>query len=175
MATWLWLSRPEESPHGPLTIQQIQAVAELVTTRIEVADVRDCRIRGRTGGTQAIVVVKGQILLGVDLQQADLIDVNTTSRTATLVLPQPRVISVRLDHQQTRIVAMGPYGLWQMVPWRTKDAEVVNRAYAEAQQALEQAAAQSELIAQARAHAQGVLDRFGQAVSWQIKVQWPDK
>lgn len=172
LAVMAWLLRPAPTSNGPLTIEQVQALAELVTARIEVADVRQARIKGRVGGAQAILVVKGQILLGVDLNQAKLLNVNKASKTATLLLPQPRVTSVRLDHQRSRIVAMGPYGLWVMVPWRSKDAEVVNLAFTEAQQALEQAAADPELLGKARQHAQDVLGSFALDLSWQLNIQW---
>lgn len=98
------------------------------------------------------------------------------TRTATLVLTQPRVTSVRLDHGRSRIVTMGPYGLWVIVPSRSKDAEVINLAFMEAQQSMERAATDPELVAKARQHAREVLERFALDLSWQLDIQWmPDE
>lgn len=175
LARW-WSAKPPPTAPSPLTIEQIQAMAELVTARINVSGVRECRIDGFTGGTTALLVVKGEILLGVDLEQARFTSNDPANRTATLLLPQPHVTAVRLDHQHTSISSMGPHGLWVLVPWRTMDQKVINRAYREAQAELEAAAQDPKLRQQSRVHAETALNRFGAAMSWQIHIQWmPEK
>ena len=46
----VWIQTPAPAPHptGP-TIQHIQQLAALVTTRVEIADVQETRISGVTG------------------------------------------------------------------------------------------------------------------------------
>ena len=171
LARW-WIAQPAPITLTPMTIEQIQALAELVIARVHVSDVRECRIDGFTGGTRALLVVKGEILLGVDLEQAQFAGHDPVRRSATLLLPEPRVTSVCLDHQATRISAMGPHGLWVLVPWRTMDQRVINRAYQEAQAAVEAVATEPEPLRQAKSHAEAVLQRFATAMSWQLHIQW---
>jgi hypothetical protein len=171
LARW-WTAWPAPVAPPPMTIEQIQALAELVTARVHVSDVRECRIDGFTGGTRVLLVVRGEILLGVDLEQARFAGNDAARRSSTLLLPEPRVTSVRLDHQGTRITSMGPHGLWVIVPWRTKDQQLINRAYQEAQAALEAAADDPDLPQHGKAHAEAVLHRFATAMSWQLHIQW---
>ena len=82
------LSRGSSPPPSAPTIEQIQQLSSLVTLRVEVADVLESSITGYTGGVKAVLVVKGDLLLGVDLSQAKLEKVDLVARTAVLVLPR---------------------------------------------------------------------------------------
>src|SRR4051812_11972339 len=90
---------------GP-TIQQVQSLSTLVTIRVEVADVQETHLEGRTGGIRAAVLVKGDFLLGTDLGRAVFKVMDRSERRAVLVLPQPRVTSPRLDLDRTRIFSL---------------------------------------------------------------------
>ena len=94
---------PWESRHAGLTIQQIQPLSSLVTTRVDVADVVEGNLVGYTGAVKAAILVKGDFLLGVDLTQARFDSVDPDRRTATLLLPRPTLASPRVDHSRTRV------------------------------------------------------------------------
>ena len=107
-----WTIRPEQRPapgNGP-TIEQIQLLAELVTLKVDLADVRMTELRGKVGGLKAILVVRGEAAVGVDLSEARFEPVDQRNRRAVLVLPQPRVLWVRLDHEQTKLAGVWPWG-----------------------------------------------------------------
>ena len=65
-------------------------------------------------------------------------------KTAVLLLPQPQVQSVRLDHERTKLIGLWPSGLWTIVPDEQEaDAAVVNAAYEQAERTVAEAAKES--------------------------------
>ncbi len=113
------VSPPEPTPAvarvagaGP-TIERVRELSALTTLRIDVADAFVTELRGRTGGTTAVLVC-GQVAIGVE----------------------PQVQFARLDHERTKLVGVWAGGLWMVVPGgRDADAAAVNAGYREAQRA----------------------------------------
>ena len=176
LAKWLGLRSDMQpvSQHTGLTIEQVQALAELVTLKIPVSAVQETEIRGYVGGRKVTLVVKGEILIGVDLSQAKFEAMNRQAGTATLVLPQPRSISAKLDHAGTHIADDQSEGLWVIVPGDAGRTAMVNRSYAEAQSYLSAAADDKGLIEKSRQHAEEVLASFFASVGWTVTVKWHD-
>ncbi len=118
---------------GP-TIERVRELSVLTTLRIDVADAFVTELRGRTGGTTAVLVVRGEVVIGVDLAAARFDSLDREGRSAVLLLPQPQVQFARLDHERTKLVGIWPGGLWTIVPGgRDADAAAVNAGYREAQ------------------------------------------
>jgi hypothetical protein len=157
---------------GP-TLREIQSLAELVTARAIVADAQETTLAGKTGSVRAILVVRGEVLLGPDLARARIVAADNKARSLTIELPRPRVISARLDHRSTRIVAIVHEGLWTIVPGDAGRTRVLNEAYAQAEAALAAAAADPTLIDAASRHAEQVLAGFFASGGWKVSVRWP--
>ena len=164
--------REVSSTHTGPTIEQIQRLAALVTTKVDIADVQVTTAQGYVGSLKVAVVVKGDLLLGVDLNQAKLERVDTKARTAVLVLPQPQVTSPRLDHERTRLFDISAHGLWMLVPGEAGRTTLINRAYADAQQLVSQAAGDPELLGRSRRQAEQVLGSFFSAAGWTVSIRW---
>ena len=162
-----------KSYRAGLTIEQVQALSCLVTTRVEVADVQETRLDGYTGSVKAALLLRGDFLLGVDLSQAKFESVNETARTATLILPQPQVTSPRLDHERTRVFAVLQTGLWQIaLGGGQTSGEVVDRAYRDTQRFVAAAADDPAMIGRSRQQAESVLAAFFKATGWKVSVRW---
>jgi hypothetical protein len=161
--------------HTGVTIEQIQALSTLVTTRVDVADVIEAQLAGYTGGMKAVITVKGTLLLGVDLSVAKFEYVDTSARTAVLVLPQPKVTSPRLDHEHTKVFLVSQSGLWQIAPGGGQaSGQVVDRGYRDAQRFVATACGDPAIIARSRQQAEQVLRAFFRAVGWTVSVRWID-
>jgi hypothetical protein len=156
---------------GP-TLAEIQSLAELVTARAIVADAQETTLAGKTGSVTAILVVKGEVLLGPDLARARIVAADEKARSLTIELPRPRVISARLDHRSTRIAAIVHEGLWTIVPGDAGRTRVLNEAYAQAEAALAAAATDPSLADAASRHAEQVLAGFFASGGWKISVRW---
>jgi hypothetical protein len=163
--------RPLQEPDMP-SIEQIQDLSALVTTQIEVADLQETRLQGLTGGMRAVLVVKGDVLLTVDLQQARFEKVDPAARTAVLVLSKPKVQSPRVDEQRTRLVMLSSYGLWQVVPGDRASTDAVNQAYRSAQEQVAGAAMDPVLIARSQRQAESIVQCLFKVMRWDVVVRW---
>ena len=166
------------NPHGVttaagLTVERVRALSELTTLRVEVADALVTELRGYTGGEKAVLVVKGDFALAADLSAARFEAVDEQTRTAVLVLPRPRVQSVRVDHERTRLLGVWASGLWAVTPGGGgADAAAVNRAYREAQRVVASAAEDPHLNERARRQAEQALGAFFAALGWRVTIRW---
>ena len=156
-----------------VTIEQVRALACLMTNRVEVADVLETELRGRTGSAKVALLVKGDFLLGVDLSSARFESVDQEHRTAVLLLPQPTVTSPRLDQDRTRVFTLTQSGLWQLAPGDGDVAAMLlNRGYREAQQRVSDASLDPSLIARSRTQAETTLTTVFSSLQWAVTVKW---
>jgi hypothetical protein len=168
----IWPASREPLPAAGPTIEQIQQLTELVTQRVEVSDVVETGIRGRTGGVKAALIVHGDVLVTVDLQQARIVSRDDTSRTLLLELPAPMATSPRVDHQRTKIYQITSTGLWLLVPTNDAAAAVTDRAFGQAQDAVAHAGADAKALEKARSHAEEVIAAFCRDVGWTVQIRW---
>jgi len=160
------------SERHALSIERIQALSVLTTLRVEVADARVTEIQGYTGSIKAVLVIRGEVNIGVDLSRARFESIDQDARTATLVLPEPAVQSARLDQQRTKLIGAWPTGLWVIVPGgQEADVVTVNRAYRDAERSVSEAANDALLIERSRMQAEQVLRAFFEALGWTVKFQ----
>jgi hypothetical protein len=157
---------------GPV-LEQIHTMSSLTTLRVEVADALVTELRGRTGGVQAVVVIHGEVMIGVDLSRAKFESVDETRRNAILLLPEPNVQSISLDHNRTKVVGLNTIGLWIMVPGEEDvDAAVANLGYQDAQRVVSVAATDPLLIQQSRRQAEFVIQSFARPIQCRIEIKW---
>ena len=96
-----------------------------------------------------------------------------TLATKSLLLPQPKLQSVSLDHEHTKLIGVWPSGLWTIVPGgEDADTVAVNLAYRDAERAVRAAAGDPQLIDQARRQAESVLRAFLAALGWEAEIRW---
>jgi len=178
----LWLGRrlqrngaiplSDRSFHPGLTIERFADLSELLVTKIEVSDVLVTAIEGRTGGVHVVLLIKGDVSLGVDLSAARFARVDDDRRTALLTLPPPVLSRPRLDHVLTRIVLVEKQGLWVFSPRTRPYGAVVDRGMTEAQGLVRSAGTTKEADVRARAHAEAVLRAFFSSLGWTVRIQW---
>src|SRR3954464_10625004 len=94
------LARGVLPTHGETTVsqgvvvEQMRAVAKLVTSETTVRDVVVYQ-NSRLGSTKrSLVVVTGTILAGIDLDAGTQVDIDHRSRRVTIVLPRAKVMAV---------------------------------------------------------------------------------
>ena len=157
------------------SIEQIETLASLTTLRVHVADAIVTDIEGKTGEIRAVMVVHGNVTLGVNLSQARFESVDLKNRNAVLVLPEPKVQSVSLDTARTKVVALWESGLWIIVPDAgDADAVTMNLAFRQAEMIVRQAADDPDVVQRSRRQAQNVLAAFFGAIEWSVQVRWID-
>jgi hypothetical protein len=177
---WLrgqWFARTAASHanirHAGLSVEALAELTHLATLRVEVADVVTAEVDGYTGGSRAVVVVGGDVLLGVDLSAARIGRVDALARTAELHLPPPTLLQARVDHQRTRLMGVTCTGLWLLTPASTADdAPLLNQAYQHAQATVAKAGEDPVHRRRAAAKAESVLQTFGRSIGWELTVRY---
>jgi hypothetical protein len=158
-----------------LKLEQIQQLGELVTLDVPVSDVQTSTLEGVTGSVSLVLLVRGSVQIGTDLEHAVLDRVDAEGRTAVLMLPAPRTSRPRLDHDRTHVYRNDRTGLWRLFPTPGAEAALYDRAMKQAQRLLEEAASQPELIDRARRRTAEVLLPFFAALAWQVELRWHDQ
>jgi hypothetical protein len=157
---------------GP-TVEKIVALSSLTTLKVDVADAVVSELPGRTGTVRAVLVVRGDVTLGVDLSAAVFEQVDRDARRAVLRLPQPRLQSVRLDHERTKLLGVWETGLWTIVPGGgDADTTAINRALRDAQRIVATEGKDPQLVHQCRVRTENVLREFLKALGWGVQFQW---
>jgi hypothetical protein len=113
-------SRGETSVSQSVVVEQMKAVAKLVSSETSLRDVVVYQNR-RLGSTKrSLVVVTGKVLAGIDLDQGTKVDIDNTARRVTIGLPHARVLGVEITQLRTYDERNG---LWN--PFRPEDRDTI--------------------------------------------------
>ena len=168
-----WLQPVDQKSDPAPTVEKIESLAALTTLKVDVADAMMTELAGKTGGVKTVLIVRGDVTLGVDLSGASFEHVDGVKRSAVLRLPQPAVLSARLDQDHTKLVGVWENGLWAITPGGgDADAAAVNRAMQEAQKVVETAGQNPEIVSHCRAQTEQVLVAFLGNLGWTVSIKW---
>lgn len=105
--------------HG-VVVEQMRAVAKLVSSETTVRDVVVYQNR-RLGSTKrSLVVVTGKVLAGIDLDLGTQVDIDHQGRRVSIVLPPAQVLGVEVTQLRTYDERSG---LWN--PFRPEDRDTI--------------------------------------------------
>ena len=156
------------SSSGP-TIVQLERLQYLVSTRVHVADV----LVGESRWLEGSWIIQGDALLAVDMAKAEIKDRNEQAKTAVIVLPQPAVLSGRVNHEKTQEWDIKSRSWVPLASLILGDRTAMEKqAMLQAQQLVERAAGSDDNKATARQGVEGMLTEFYRAVGWHVSVQW---
>ena len=149
---------------GP-TVERLERLANLVVTRIHIADVLTAEAEGASGAW----LIRGDGLIAVNLARASITAKDDEAKQAVIRLPQPEVLQARVDHTRTRT--------WEVrkttwVPWGGDQDKLRDSVMLQAQELVAHAAGAAENLQQARTAAETVIRSFYAEVGWQVKVTW---
>jgi hypothetical protein len=103
-----------------LVVEQMRAVAKLVTSETTVRDVVVYQNR-RLGSTKrSLVVVTGTIMAGIDLDAGTRVDIDHQNRAIHIILPPAKVMGVEVTQLRTYDERSG---LWN--PFRPEDRDTI--------------------------------------------------
>jgi hypothetical protein len=143
-----------------LVVQQLRDVAKLVSTEMTVRDVV-VYDGSRYGFTkQALLVVTGKVLAGIDLGTTTDVRIDNEARKITIILPPARVLGVEVIDVRTYDERAGLFN-----PFRPEDRDAIQR---QVRHQLYTAGEQSGLLVHADSSAkrmlEGLLSRDGYTV-----------
>ena len=149
---------------GP-TVERLERLSHLVTTRVHVVDV----LIGEGEGCRGAWLIKGDALVAVNLGRAQITEKNEATKQALIVLPLPEVLQPRVDHERTKTWEVRRM-VW--LPWNANLDRLRDEVMLQAQQLVAQAAGSAENLQQARTAAATIVTAFYEEVGWQVRVTW---
>jgi hypothetical protein len=159
---------PSFRSSGP-TIVQLERLQYVVSTRVHVADV----LVGESRWLEGSWIIQGDALLAVDMSKAEIKDRNEQVRTAAIVLPQPDVLSARVNHEKTQQWDIKSRSWIPLASSVLGDRTAMEKqAMLHAQQLVELAAGSGDNKATARQSVEGMLAEFYEGVGWHVSVRW---
>jgi len=153
---------------GP-TVTELEHLAELATMRVQVSDVLVANGPYYKGSW----LVHGDALIAIDLEKARIPPdaKNLASREAKIVLPAPRVIQPRVDHERTLTWDVRKTS-W--IPLVGDPDALRDEAMQQAQRLVEHGAGSPENLKDARTRADLLLQSFFAALDWKVEIVWEE-
>jgi Protein of unknown function (DUF4230) len=149
--------------HG-VVVEQMRAVAKLVSSETTVRDVVVYQNR-RLGSTKrSLVVVTGKVLAGIDLDAGTQVDIDHSAKRVTIVLPPAKVIGVEVTQLRTYDERSG---IWN--PFRPEDRDTI---YHLARDQLVSAAGELGVISHAEESARRLLGAMIHADGYSVDVRF---
>ena len=186
VAAWKLKPEKEQAP-PPAPLVSVQEMGTLVSLKVNYANVIEFNKRAtqdipwtqwelRFGETRLLLVARGECLIGTDLKLAKYEQSTTGTKTATLVAPNPKVISARLNHDPksggSYFYAASSTGLVALMPGSDEQTKLTNSALQKAQSDIEASCAKPELLETARKSAEAVLLPTISATGWKVAIVW---
>jgi len=147
-----------------ISVEKLEKLSHLVSLKVHVADV----LRAESGRISGAWLIKGDALIAVDMGKAEIPTQDSTSRTATILLPQPEVMQPRVDHSRT-VTYDVKTGLFSS---GRAESRIRDDAMKQAQILVETAARSEENLQLAREGTEKLLIAFFEQLDWRVKIEW---
>jgi hypothetical protein len=151
---------------GP-TVTQLEKLGQITVLKLTVSDV----LQGDGFGYKGAWLVKGDVLYSIDMTKAKVVDTSEGSKTATIALPLPKVVSPRVDHSRTITYSVERKN-W--IPFTGDQGKLRDQSMKEAQLLIERAAARGDNVDVARRNAEMLVALMYKLVGWNVDVVWTD-
>lgn len=185
--TWWAVRQPAAQAAAPALVA-LEGMGHLVSLKVRYANVIEftqqltqgipwTQWELRLGGTQVLLVARGECLVGTDMRQARYETVDPAMRTAVLRLPAPATVSARVDHGPrdqggSYFYAVQGTGIEPLIPGSANRTQAIDAALQRAQQDMERSCQSAGTLATARTHAEDALKPLFTATGWQVQIRW---
>ncbi len=147
-----------------MVVQEVRAVAKLVSSEITVRDVVTFE-NTRYGSTKsALIVVTGKILAGIDLEKGTEVRIDSAARRITITMPEAQVLAVDIVQLRTYDEQRG---LWN--PFQPSDRDAI---YQSVRRQLHSAAADMGIVQRANASAAKMLETMFSVDGYTTEVRF---
>ena len=187
-AAWLLMPNRHGTPPVSAPLISLEKMGQLVSLKLNYADVLEftenraldipwSQWELQLGGTQVLLVARGDCTIATNLNAATFENVNAQARTLTLVLPSPRPLQARINHAPKEkggsyFYAITNLGLEPIIPDSSNRTQAINHALSWAQKDVERVCRQPAILATARQNAETVLRATYQAAGWTPSFIW---
>ncbi len=187
LGLWAVLRQPA-TPPSPPALLALEDMGHLVSVKVRYANVIEftqqitqgipwTQWELKLGGTQVLLVARGDCLVGADMRQARYEAVDAAARTVVLLLPAPATLSARVNHGPrdqggSYFYAVQGTGIEPLIPGSANRTQAIDTALQRAQQDVERTCQASSTMATAKENAEAVLKPLFAATGWAVQVRW---
>lgn len=187
VGTWVATKKNEEPASGPALIS-LEKMGQLVSVKLNYSNVieflqpRTLDVKGtpwevRLGGTKVLLVAKGDCTVATDLRSAKYENIDAKSQALSIVLPTPAPLQARINHDirakgGSYFYTITEHGLQTMLPGLQNSTSAVDGALQRAQNEVEHACKQPEVLSMAKMNVEAVLSGMFLATGWRAKFVW---
>lgn len=162
---WLAYAGVSEEERPPVPpISRIQAMSDLATLRVQIAD----SFTGENEHWEVRWMLHGEAVLGVDLSQAAYTSIDRQNRKATLSLPAPHVISSKVDHHRSTETGV-KQRTWLPSPGLKA---LRDEAWQHADEKVARLAQHDGYLEATSLQAERVLNKLFQDTGWSVTCEW---
>jgi hypothetical protein len=157
---FLFEEQPAQTRTGPDVVEGIQDLNQLATVRwkesvIVTRESGGTDLEQLVSGEKVLLVATGDVEAGVNLADLDQDDVRVEGETVTIRLPEPEILSVSLDEEETGVYDRD-FSLLNFRP----DDDLVEEARDVAVDRIEEAARDEDILDQAEQNAENSVRAF---------------
>jgi hypothetical protein len=155
---WYKFSRPAEPKENNsvvnhnMIIEKVEAMGKLELVRYYIKDiVENTEELSWWPDPRVILMVSGEVVGCIDLTKIDSSKVDVGPDKISIRLPAPEVCYYKINHQESKVYNLENKMLYY------KDAQLIDKAYAQAEKQLLNAAAKMKILDQTKVNAQIML------------------
>jgi hypothetical protein len=157
---FLFEEQPVQTKTGPVVVEGVRDLNQLATVRwkesvIVARESGGTDLERLVSGERVLLVATGDVEAGVNLEGLGQDDVRVDGETVTIRLPEPEILSVSLDEEETGVYDRD-FSLLNFSP----DDDLVEEARGVAVDRIEEAARDEEILDQAEQNAEDSVRAF---------------
>jgi uncharacterized protein DUF4230 len=157
---FLFEEQPAQTRTGPVVVEGVQDLDQLATVRwkesvIVTRESAGTDLEQLVSGERVLLVATGDVEAGVNLADLGQDDVRVEGKTVTIRLPEPEILSVSLDEEETGVYDRD-FSLLNFRP----DDDLVEEARDVAVDRIEEAARDEDILDQAEQNAENSVRAF---------------
>ena len=185
---WFFGPKPASKQPAQTPLIAIEKMGHLVSVKVNYADVIEFTEQ-RTqeipctqweldlGGTKVLLIARGDCTIATNLGAAKYQNINNENRTFTLLLPQPKPLQIRVNHESREkggsyFYAITSEGLEPLIPDSSNRNLAISNSLAFAQKQIERSCNRPQIQAIARKNAEDVLNATFKATNWKPTYDW---
>lgn len=148
-----WLNGQETVSHDAV-VDEIRLMGKVQLVQMNIRDVVEYKVERNMflPDSKVLIIVAGEIGACVDLQKIQDSDIERKGETIEINLPLPEVCYVKVDHSRSKIYDKKSYYFLD------NDAELIDKAYKEAEVFLNKPQTQTQAISEALKNAPVILE-----------------
>ena len=188
LGMWLFGPNPASKQPAQTPLISLEKMGHLVSLKVNYADVIEFTER-RTqdipwsqwaldlGGTKVLLIARGDCTIATHLGAAKYQNINAEKRTFTLLLPEPKPMQVRVNHESREkggsyFYAISSEGLEPLIPDTSNRRMAISNSLGFAQKQIERSCNRPQIRAIAKKNAEQVLSATFQATGWKPTYLW---